>query len=40
MRYDAKVSTLEDRKDLDKLIMDELHEILIAYGMTNGQEKS
>jgi hypothetical protein len=40
MRYDAKVSTLEDREDLDKLTMDELHGILIAYEMRTGQEKS
>jgi hypothetical protein len=40
MRYDAKVSTLEDREDLDKLTMDELHGILIAYEMRTEQEKS
>jgi hypothetical protein len=40
MRYDAKVSTLEYREDLDKLIMDELHGIIIAYEMRTEQEKS
>jgi hypothetical protein len=40
MRYDAKVSTLEDREDLEKLTMDELHAILIANEMRTGQEKS
>ena len=40
MRYDAKVSTLEDREVLEKLTMDELHVILIAYEMRTGQEKS
>jgi len=38
MRYDAKISTLEDRPDLDKLIVDKLYGILIAYEMTIGQE--
>jgi hypothetical protein len=37
MRYDAKVSTLEDRENLDKLTMDELHGILIAYEMRTGK---
>jgi hypothetical protein len=40
MRYDSKVSTLEDRKYLDKLTMDELHGILTAYEMRTMQEKS
>ena len=34
MRFDSKVSSLEERKDLDKLSMDELHGILTAYEMT------
>jgi hypothetical protein len=38
MRYDSKVSTLEDRGNLDKLTIDELHGILIAYEMRTGQE--
>jgi hypothetical protein len=40
MKYDAKLSTLEDREDLGKLAMDELHGILIAYEMRTGQEMS
>jgi hypothetical protein len=39
MRYDAKVSTLEDREDLDKLTMDELHGILITYEMRTRKER-
>jgi hypothetical protein len=31
MRYDAKIYTLEDRPDLDKLTVDELHGILTTY---------
>ena len=38
MRYDAKVSTLEDQKNLDKHTMDELYGIVIAYEMRTGQE--
>lgn len=34
MRYDAIVSSIKDREHLDKLTMDELHGILIAYAMT------
>ena len=33
MRCDPKVSTLEERDDLKKVTMDELHGILIAYEM-------
>ena len=33
MRYDPKVSTLEERDDLKKVIADELHGILTAYEM-------
>ena len=40
MRYYAKVSTLEDREDLEKFTMDELHGILISYEMRTGKEKS
>jgi len=40
MKYDAKVSTFEDREDLEKLTMDELHGILIAYEMRTWQENS
>jgi hypothetical protein len=39
MRYDAKISTLEDIPNLDKLIVDELHGILTTYEMRIGQEK-
>ena len=39
MRFDSKVSNLEERKDLDKLSMDELHGILTAYEMRTEQEK-
>ena len=38
MRYDAKVSTLKVQEDLDKLTIDELHGILIAYEMRTWQE--
>jgi hypothetical protein len=38
MRYDAKISTLEDRQDLDNLTMDELHGILTVYEMRIGKE--
>ena len=33
MRYDPKISTLEERYDLKKVKMDELHGILTAYEM-------
>ncbi|KAH9293136.1 hypothetical protein KI387_041660 [Taxus chinensis] len=33
LRFDAKVSAIEEMKDLDKLSMDELHGILTAYEM-------
>jgi hypothetical protein len=33
LRFDAKVSTIEEIKDLDKLTMDELHGILTANEM-------
>jgi hypothetical protein len=32
-RFDLKVSSLEERKDLDSISMDELHGILTAYEM-------
>ena len=40
MRYDAKISTLKYREKLDKLTMDELHGILIAYEMRIGKLNS
>jgi hypothetical protein len=33
MRFDQKISTIEERMDLDTLSMDELHGILTAYEM-------
>ena len=33
MRYNPKVSTLEERDDLKNMTMDELHEIITAYEM-------
>ena len=40
MRYDPKVSTLEERDDLKMVKMDELHGILTAYEMRTGQNGS
>ena len=39
MRFDSKGISLRERKDLDKLIMDELHGILTTYEMRTKQEK-
>jgi hypothetical protein len=39
MKYDAKISTIEDRLELDKLTVNELHGILIGYEMRTGKEK-
>ena len=39
MIFDSKVSSLEERKYLDKLSMDELHGILTTYEMRKKQEK-
>jgi hypothetical protein len=33
MRFDPKISSLEERQDLSMLSMDELHEIFTAYEM-------
>jgi hypothetical protein len=33
MRFDSKISTLEERSDLNSISMDELHGIFIAYEM-------
>jgi hypothetical protein len=38
LRYDAKVSTIEETRDLTKMTMDELHGSLIAYEMRTGTE--
>ena len=40
MRYEPKVSTLEEWDDLKKVTMDELHGILTAYEMWTGQNGS
>ena len=33
MRFDSKISAIEERSDLDTMTVDELHAILIAYEM-------
>jgi hypothetical protein len=38
MRFDPKISTLEERADLDSISMDELHGIFTAYEMRTEQE--
>ena len=38
MVYNPKVSTLEDREDINKLTLDELYGILIAYQLRIGRE--
>jgi hypothetical protein len=38
MRFDPKISTLEERSDLNSIIMDELHGIFTAYEMRTEQE--
>ena len=38
--YNPNISTLEDRENLDKLTMEELYGILIAYEMRIGQNNS
>ena len=41
MKYDSKVSTLEEWDDLDDMTVDELHRIFTAYEMkTGGNEPS
>ena len=40
MRYDPKVSTLEERDDIKKVTMNELHGVLTAYEMRIGQNGS
>ena len=40
MRYESKVSTLEEQDDLKKVTVDELHGILTAYEMRTGQDKN
>jgi hypothetical protein len=36
LKYDVKVSTIEETRDLTKMTMDELHGSLIAYEMRTG----
>jgi hypothetical protein len=38
LKYDAKVSAIEETRDLTKMTMDELHGCLIAYEMTTSTE--
>jgi hypothetical protein len=38
MRFNPKISALEERSDLNSISMDELHGIFIAYEMRNEQE--
>ena len=38
MVYNPKVSTLEDREDINKLTLDELYGILVAYELRIGRE--
>ena len=40
MIYNLNISTLQDREDLNKLTMEELYGILIAYEMRIGQDNS
>ena len=40
MKYDSKVSTLEERNDLDIVTVDELHGIFTACEMRSGQTDS
>jgi hypothetical protein len=38
LKYDAKVSAIEETRDLTKMTMDELHGTLMAYEMRTGTE--
>jgi hypothetical protein len=40
MRYDANISSIEDRYDLRSLIVDQIHGIFTAYEMRTGNNKS
>ena len=40
MRYDAKISTIEDRTDPNTLTVDQLHGIFTAYEMRTRNDKS
>ena len=39
MKYDSKVSTLEERDDLDAMTVDELHGIFTTYEMRTGHNE-
>ena len=39
MKYESKVSTLEEQDDLKKVTVDEVHGILTTYEMRTGQDK-
>ena len=39
MKYDSKVSTLEERDDIDGMTVDELHGIFTAYEMRTGHNE-
>jgi hypothetical protein len=40
MRYDAKISTIEDRSDIGTLTVDQLHGIFTAYEIRTWNDKS
>jgi hypothetical protein len=40
MRYDEKISRIEDRPNLDTFTVDKLHGIFAAYEMRIGNDKS
>jgi len=39
VRFDPKISTLEEKIDLDSISMDELHRIFTTYEMRTAQKK-
>jgi hypothetical protein len=39
MRYDAEISTIEDRHDLNTLTTDQIHGIFTAYEMRTSNDK-
>ena len=40
LKYDVKVSAIEETRDLTKMIMDELHGTLMPYKMRTGTESN
>ena len=40
MKYDSKISTLEEQDDLYLMTMDQLHGILTAHEMRTGQNNT